>query len=258
MTAPIGTIDLEGIAALGWQGTSTEQLGGWLLRAGSGFTGRANSVLPLGSPGCPVADALDLVTDFYRRHDLTPLFQVPLCPEAEQLDDDLERRGWVAFNLSWVLIADLDDALAHCPPGPGLPAARFDSAPTAEWLDGYLYRGSPLPDSAVAVLRNADTVVFATLTDRTGRAAVVRGAVGREWLGVTALTVDENRRRGGIGRHLMGELLRWAASRGAGRVYLQVAADNTSALGLYEALGFTRHHRYHYRRPGQQQQPPGR
>ena len=28
------------------------RLGDWLLRAGSGFTGRANSVLPLGSPGC--------------------------------------------------------------------------------------------------------------------------------------------------------------------------------------------------------------
>ena len=70
------------MAALGWQGTSTERLGEWLLRAGSGFTGRANSVLPLGSPGCALDDALGCVTEFYRGHDLPPLFQIPVGPET--------------------------------------------------------------------------------------------------------------------------------------------------------------------------------
>jgi N-acetylglutamate synthase len=30
---------------------------------------------------------------------------------------------------------------------------------------------------------------------------------------------------------------------------VQVAAENDPALGLYERLGLTEHHRYHYRRP---------
>jgi hypothetical protein len=34
-----------------------------LPRAGSGFTGRANSVLPLGSPGYGLADAMAHVDD---------------------------------------------------------------------------------------------------------------------------------------------------------------------------------------------------
>ena len=79
MTAPIGMVELERVASLGWQGTNTQVLGEWLLRAGSGFTGRANSVLPLGSPGCPLDDALNAVWEFYRGHHLTPLFQVPLA-----------------------------------------------------------------------------------------------------------------------------------------------------------------------------------
>ena len=43
--------DLEGAAALHWQAPETERLGDWLLRAAEGFTGRANSALPVGDPG---------------------------------------------------------------------------------------------------------------------------------------------------------------------------------------------------------------
>jgi ribosomal protein S18 acetylase RimI-like enzyme len=49
----------------------------------------------------------------------------------------------------------------------------------------------------------------------------------------------------------MRELLIWAGPRGAARVYLQVAVENEAALGLYRGMGFTEHHRYHYRRPPQ-------
>ena len=50
--------DLERVAAAHWRGTEEEWLGDWLLRAASGFTGRANSALPLGDPGLPLDDAL--------------------------------------------------------------------------------------------------------------------------------------------------------------------------------------------------------
>ena len=43
--------DLERAAALHWQAPETERLGEWRLRAADGFTGRANSALPLGDPG---------------------------------------------------------------------------------------------------------------------------------------------------------------------------------------------------------------
>lgn len=46
----------------------------------------------------------------------------------------------------------------------------------------------------------------------------------------------------------MGELLRWAVARGAHDCYLQVAAENEAALAFYARIGFTEHHRYHYRR----------
>lgn len=45
----------------------------------------------------------------------------------------------------------------------------------------------------------------------------------------------------------MGELTRRAVDRGARAAYLQVAEENDAALRLYDTLGYTRHHQYHYR-----------
>ena len=244
----IGTVELERLMSRGWQGTEVELLGEWLLRAGSGFTGRANSVLPLGSPGCELPDALAAVDAFYRRRNQPSMFQIPVGADTAELDGHLTACGWTVFNASVVLTADLARARAATPPAVSGLSARFSDRPDQAWLTGYQYRGSALPQSAVQVLVNAENVIFASLHDDLGQVAVVRGVLTDGWLGVTALTVDESRRRGGAGSTLMGELLRWADRQGAHSVYLQVAADNAAALALYGRLSFTEHHRYHYRR----------
>ena len=53
-------LELERVAAAHWRGTEEEWLGEWLLRAADGFTGRANSALPLGDPGLPLDDGARL------------------------------------------------------------------------------------------------------------------------------------------------------------------------------------------------------
>ena len=70
-------IELERMAAAHWRGTEEERLGDWLLRAAEGFTGRANSVLPLGDPGMPLDEALAAVTRWYRARGLRPMIAVP-------------------------------------------------------------------------------------------------------------------------------------------------------------------------------------
>jgi ribosomal protein S18 acetylase RimI-like enzyme len=244
----IDVLDLERIAADGWRAIDTARAGQWLMRAGDGFTGRANSVLPLGSPGIGLTSALREVRKFYDGHRLPALFQVPRCDETALLEGFLDDHGWEPFNPTMVLVATVADAAGRCPRLDGWPAATFAAEPSSAWLARYTYRGRPLPPSAGRILRNADPVVFASLEADGDVVAVARGVVTDGWLGVTALTVDPARLRSGAGRHLMGELLRWAADRGARNCYLQVAADNEAALGLYARLGFSAHHRYHYRR----------
>lgn len=239
---------LEEIAAQGWRGLEEELLGEWRLRAAGGFTGRANSVLPIGESDRPLPAALAAVSAWYAERALPPLAQVPL-PLAAGVDRALEAAGWRAYNPTRVLVAETARMLAACPEQPGLPLVRFAAAPDDEWLAGYHYRGRALPDGAIRVLTNASDPTFAATADGAGLLGVARGVTDEGWLGVTALTVSERARRRGVARHLMRGLAHWGAARGAEQIYLQVAEDNEPALALYAGLGFLVHHRYHYRTP---------
>ena len=50
--------DLQRVMAPSWGAVEREQLGDWMLRASSGYTQRGNSVVPVGDPGMPLADAV--------------------------------------------------------------------------------------------------------------------------------------------------------------------------------------------------------
>jgi GNAT superfamily N-acetyltransferase len=245
--SPLGVADLELLAARGWQGLETDRLGDWLLRAGGGFTGRANSALVVGDPGTAPADAVAAVTRWYDARGLRPRAQLP-GRQARAADAAFAAAGWERYDDVLVLTAPVQVCAAD-----GVPV---DLSPTPDdaWLTGYRYRGAALPAVAPAVLTNADGVVFASVRldpAPAPPAAVARGVLTDGWLGVTAVTVDERHRRRGLATAVMAALQRWAAERGGHSVYLQVLAGNQPALALYRRAGFIEHHRYHYRRrPG--------
>ena len=243
--------DLEAAALLGWRALETAWLGGWLLRAARGFTGRANSCMPLGDPGRPLADAVGQVEEWYRARGLVPAFQVPE-PLGRVLGPVLDTRGWPApEDRTHVMVAPV--SVVTEAERPGLWPVRVDDRPDDDWLAGYHYRGGDLPAHAVDVLVNAATVGFASVDDDGVRVAIARGAVsdapsGRRWLGVTAVEVAPAARRRGLGGHIVAGLASWAAGLGATDVYLQVAEPNEPARATYRRAGFAEHHAYHYRR----------
>ena len=245
-SARIDDAELERVAALGWPGLEQERLGDWVLRASGGFTGRGNSVLPMGDPGRPLGDAVDAVVAWYRRRALPPTAQVPL-PLCSGVDDELDRRGWRAFNRTHILtgaVALLLDSSGSALVGP----VRLEPYPSAAWLGGYHYRGAELPAGAADVLALGADPVFASIEERGEVVAVGRGIVDEGWLGVTAVTVGKDHRRRGLGSAIMAGLATWGAEQGAHSAYLQVAVENTAALQMYGRLGMRRHHDYQYRR----------
>ena len=262
-------LSVEAAAAPGWPGLEQDRLGGWLLRAGGGFTGRANSVLPLGDPGLDLPDALAAVAAWYAERGLPPRFQIPLRARSV-LDRELEAAGFVVDTPSHVLVAELGDVLRPGA-GSGGPATasresggtavdsaepaegppRLTIAPSADeaWLAAYNYRGGSLPAVGRAVLAACGGELrFASIRDADGVVAIGRGAVAEGWLGLTAVEVAPRARRRGHAASLCRALAAWAYELGARRAYLQVADTNTAALELYSRLGFRRHHRYHYRK----------
>jgi N-acetylglutamate synthase len=235
--------DLERQAARSWRGLEEQAHGGWLLRAGGGFSGRANSVLVVGDPPEDLPGAVATVARWYTERGLRPRAQVPM-PGAEEADAAFAAAGWSREDDNLVLTAALDGW-----PAPAVPV-DLTTTPDDAWLAGYRYRGTPLPPVARHVLVNAEDPVFAAVRcapEPAPLAAVARGVLVDGWLCVTAVTVDERHRRRGLATAVMAGLGAWARGRRGHSCVLQVAGANTAARTLYERLGFTEHHRYHYR-----------
>jgi GNAT superfamily N-acetyltransferase len=249
---------LERAAAAHWRGTEEAWLGDWLLRAADGFTGRANSALPLGDPGRPGSPgaAIDAVTRWYRARGLPPMISVP-APldgdgDAPALDAELARRGWsLRAGPAFVMTADGPASAGTSRSQAGLPpglAFRADRAPDDAWLAAYRYRGQQDPPPVVrTLLTSAADQRFLSIRTAGGVAAIARLSFAEGWAGITAVEVTPGRRQSGLGRALTREAFAQAAAHGLGQVFLQVEADNTAARRLYEQAGFRYSHRYHYR-----------
>ena len=173
--------------------------------------------------------------------------QVSPAEAWTSLDSELARRGWSSEGPTDVLVADTDAVLARTAPGEVALAARPDAQWVAAWAaceqrpdaDAHardvLERIEP---AAAYALAGADLGV--------GLAVCERG-----WAGLFCVATAAGARRRGIARGVVHALTRWAAERGARRIYLQVEAANAPAHALYAGAGFRRSHGYHYRRaPG--------
>ena len=75
--------EVERHALPGWLADS-EPLGEWTLRAGGGFTGRANSCHAVGDPGLPVGAAADRIIAYAARHGIAPMAMVVSGSAEEQ------------------------------------------------------------------------------------------------------------------------------------------------------------------------------
>ena len=253
-------IDLERAAAKHWRGTEEEWLGGWLLRAAEGFTGRANSALPVGDPGLPLDSALDAVVRWYRDRGLPPMIVVPVPVPLDadspglELDRSLTERSWTTRpGPAFVMVADLSDdtnpirdhAFLELP---ARAAFRVDTEPDEAWLARYHYRGQDRHPAVMRdVLTSAPVQAFASIRAGDDVLAIARLSIADGWAGITAVEVDPARRRAGLGSALTGAVCAEAARHGISQVFLQVETSNAAAISLYERCGFRYSHRYHYR-----------
>lgn len=243
---------LETAAALAWPGATHRWIDGWLVRAGNGYTGRANSAVPLGESGIPATlsiDTMHRIADWYTEQGLPLLLQLPdrLAPVPP---------GWNTWSETVVL--GLDIANFVLPQGPSM--VRVAPAPDDGWLTTHRYRGEipvdpsvRVPDVSVLTAVQDGVLGFAALglpePLAIGRGAVTTAPDGRRWVGLTCVAVAAAHRRNGLGALLCAELIRWGAEHGATHAYVQVEVGNAAGLALYRELGFLDHHTYRYAAP---------
>ena len=254
-------VALELAADEAWPAPVRGRLGDWRLRWADGWTGRANSALPVGDPDRPLPAALDAVQRWYAERGGSALVNTPL-PLAAPVGAELDARGWTSRPP--VLVQTVPLRTLTVPPAVPLPTSTplpadapadvpadvppvtLTDAPADDWLAIAAGRKGGLPDAARQVLTGTPRVRFAELREDGRLLAVGRGTVtgaGR-WLGVSLLeTVPEARRRG-LAATVVRALAGWGAAEGATHAFLQVEQSNSGAVALYRGLGFTTHHTY--------------
>ncbi|KAB7746268.1 GNAT family N-acetyltransferase [Nostocoides sp. F2B08] len=244
--------DLERVMNGAWPPVEREMLGQWVLRAGHGFTARANSALAIGFPDAPLGQALLEVARWYEQRSLGPLLTVPV-PEVGALPEDpvvqaALAAGWRTGEPVLVQSAAAREVLQV--PAPDV-RVEVGARMSDEWYAALAaYRAAPRA-AAQAVLHGSPDQRFALVRDAEGAVvAIGRLGVSDGWGGLGAMWVAPGHRRRGLGRALVRTMATEAAGLGCVSLHLQVEVANSAARTLYAEVGFTTHHAYAYLAPG--------
>ena len=230
-----------------WPAVHTRSVGDWLLRASGGFSARANSVMAIGDPGRPFADAVQEALAFYAEHGLPPWAQVVVGSDTggrfEEAGWQVARPGEADSEFQLAPVAQSARAVRRLLPD-AAPEVRLDAHVSEAWLANDA-RATAHHDAAVAVLDGPAT------GRRSSRSATRWSRrAGSPWTatGPASPTSGSPPATGARGSAVVvvDAMLDWAAERGATTAYLQVRGDNPPALALYATLGFRTHHTYRY------------
>jgi ribosomal protein S18 acetylase RimI-like enzyme len=253
---------LETLMDAAWPAVEREESGGWVLRAASGVTQRANSVWPR-DPGEDPHRQLAAVRDarlWYRSRRLPLIFQIFDGPRHAALNAVLDAEGFTRQSETLVLV--------HVPGAePGVesgadssgpePAVEISAEPSAEWLELWWSvdgRGGA-DELAVArgILEGCPSLYALVRDDGGAPAAVARlalpntGPSGPGWGGLYCMATRPDARRRGYGGRVVRALLHEGGARGLAGYWLLVMASNAGARELYAGAGFREAGRYLYR-----------
>ena len=235
----LDAIALERIADRSWPAASRGSLGEWIVNTDRGFSGRLNACWPLGDPGLPIREAVDVVEARYAAAALPSLFK-PVDGLSPDLEAELARRGYASRTETLMMVGPLlgEGGRAEVTTDPDyrfetvFNGAQNDPEDAAERMGAFRRIPSPRGFGVVEI---------------DGAPAAIGGtAVEGDWAGVFGMRTLAEHRRKGLARDILEALFATARNAGASRGYLQVEADNVPAIALYEGFGFREAYRYRY------------
>ena len=240
---------LEELSANAWPGLGSTLVDGWISRFAAGYSRRANSVLPLYPGSTPLSERIARCEALARAQGIEPAFKLTPASLPEDLDAELDRRGYRRETESSVMVLpELGQGTPSLPAGFQL---RVTERVEEDWLafhEGQAGRTPQQIRTARAILEQIlPSCRFLLLQGATGPAACALAVVEDGWAGIFEVMVRADLRGRGLGRTIMAFTTAQAASAGGRQAYLQVVRGNRPAEQLYLSLGYRVAYPYWFR-----------
>jgi predicted GNAT family acetyltransferase len=213
----------------------------------AGTVGRAHSAVPLSHAFDTAADAtVQHILQQYQRHGHTPVFRLP--DTALTLHGSLKKLGFKPHQTTWVQVSNVADMASLGPLDVPIWQVTVSYQPDAAWQSVFLGPGFDPLDAAARVrnLSRATHSLYLHVMHKGQAVACGAASVSHGWLGVHGMRTAAGHRRQGLAAAILREMASQAMALGLARAFLQVDANNTSALDLYQRIGFRPAWRYAY------------
>ena len=236
---------LEELTLNAWPGLKQVIYDGWVARFSRGFTGRANSVVPLHDGAIDPARKLEFFESLYSAHGLPTTFKLTAASRPPDLDALLATRGYRESRRASVQVCD------QLPAGSDYEGVRMRDVVWPEWTDSVIRYRSLTPADASTLSEILSLIAlpcqFAVSGEGGDIAACALGVLEAPWIGLYDIVTREDARRRGHAARVVNALMAWGRDNGAASAYLQVMIDNAPAQALYAKLGFRESYQYAYR-----------
>jgi N-acetylglutamate synthase len=238
---------LEELTLNAWPGLKRVVRDGWVASLARGFTGRANSVVPLDEGTQEPLAKVEFFESLYAAHGLPATFKLTTPCRPAGLDDLLVARGYRESRRASVQVSHA------LPVGFEAEGDSIDGRPEPwpAWMEPVVTTRSLPPGDASTLLAILNAIAlpcrFVVSLDANGVAACGLGVLEEGWVGLYDITTRDDARRRGHATRVVRAILAWARDNGGSAAYLQVMIDNAPAQALYGKLGFREAYQYAYR-----------
>ena len=234
-------LSLEADANLAWPAREVVTGPHWELRWGDGLHRRTDSATIY--PGAKLDEAMAAVERFYRERHAPAIVKLTREASPPGLDALLADRGWHQQAPTQVRTRPIGEPEAD-------PSIDLQ-APREPWLDAFTAASgydTGQTERLTALLGRIDRpMAHAAATIGEAIAAVGLGVLVGDRIGIFEMVTFPHHRGKGLAGAILRSLLAWGREHGAGEAFLQVFADNRTAIHLYARTGFSERYRYWYR-----------
>ena len=234
-------IEIAGLNA--WPAFEQVDDNGWIFRFADGYTKRSNSVTVL-HPGPGSSESRIIHYEhLYNAKGQPCIFRLLSFNDNTEIVNILASRNYTSGDHSLVLSQDLKNIEFH-------PVA-FDSVTVDEWMKCYCelsnkeIKAHSVHSRMIHNIKNK--YLPALLVRNANTVSCGLGVISDGLLGIFDIVTHPQYRNKGYGYELITGMLHWAIQNHAYGAYVQVIAENTPAVRLYQKLGFELSYEYNYK-----------